>query len=380
MKVNAPFLKDPDVQKMLTLFGPDEVYFVGGCVRNLLLNVPISDLDISTPVLPNDVMLRAAQAGLKSIPTGIEHGTVAVIVGGTPFEITTFRKDVETDGRRAVVAFAKTLEEDAQRRDFTMNALYLKPDGLIADPVAGLPDLETRHFRFIGNPSTRIREDALRILRFFRLHACYGAGKLNAAGLSACADHVALIDTLSRERIGSEFQKLLTASAPARVLQKMEAIGALGLVLKEATLSDLEAGLSGWPEGDWLYRLALLAGNDASGDLRLSRAEANQLERILSASRHEDDPAALGFKFGVYVGRAALHLRAARSGQVLSPTDIKSLQRGAEAKFPLVASDLMGQFQGAELGMALRRAEALWIASDFKLSRPDILAALQKND
>ena len=183
-----------------------QALFVGGCVRNALLGVPVSDIDISTDARPERVMTLAEQAGLKAIPTGIEHGTITVVSHGLPHEITTFRRDVETDGRRAVVAFSDKVEEDAARRDFTMNALYAQPDGTILDPLNGLPDLQARHVRFIGNAQARIREDYLRSLRFFRFHAWYGDAEagFDTDALAAISSNLDGLAGLSRERVGAE--------------------------------------------------------------------------------------------------------------------------------------------------------------------------------
>ena len=206
-RITENWIKDQAAQKvcaMLTDAGK-QAWFVGGCVRNALLGAPVSDLDISTDARPEEVIALAAAAGLKPVPTGIDHGTVTVVVDRHPFEVTTFRRDVETDGRRAVVAFADTMEEDASRRDFTMNALYAAPDGTVVDPLGGLPDLEARRVRFIGDPHDRIREDYLRILRFFRFHAWYGSDGLDRDGYAACAELSDGLENLSKERVGQEF-------------------------------------------------------------------------------------------------------------------------------------------------------------------------------
>ena len=198
-----------------------QALFVGGCVRNTLLGAPVADIDIATDALPERVMDLSAKAGLKAVPTGIDHGTVTVVSEGVPHEITTFRRDVETDGRRAVVVFSKDVAEDAARRDFTMNALYATPDGEIVDPLNGLPDLEARRVRFIGTASHRIQEDHLRSLRFFRFHAWYGdpAGGMDAEALAAIAENLEGLSVLSRERIGAEMLKLLSAQIPPHLLR-----------------------------------------------------------------------------------------------------------------------------------------------------------------
>ena len=191
--------------------------FVGGCVRNALLGVPVSDIYIATDARPEKVSDIAEQAGFKVFPTGIDHGTVTVIAAGLHHEVTTFRRDVQTDGRRAVVAFSTDIAEDAARRDFTMNALYALPSGEVVDPLGGMADLQARLVRFVGDPHQRIREDYLRILRFFRFHAVYGdpSAGIDAEGLAACAELADGIADLSRERIGAEICKLLAAPNPA---------------------------------------------------------------------------------------------------------------------------------------------------------------------
>src|SRR6201996_6519457 len=205
--------------------------FVGGAVRNALLNKPVADIDIATPLLPDDVVARLKKAGLGAVPTGIEHGTVTAVVNGKPLEITTLRRDVSTDGRRATVAFTTDWAEDAQRRDFTMNALYADADGEILDTVGGIADLQAGHVRFVGDPITRIKEDYLRILRLFRFHAWYGKGELDDAALKASAAEKAGLAQLSGERIQKEMLKLLAAENPAPVLRVMAASGILGEIL-----------------------------------------------------------------------------------------------------------------------------------------------------
>ncbi|QQA42838.1 CCA tRNA nucleotidyltransferase [Pelagovum pacificum] len=355
-----------------------QAWFVGGCVRNALLRAPVSDLDISTDAHPEQVIALAEAAGLKAVPTGVEHGTVTVIADGAPYEITTFRRDVETDGRRAVVAFSDSLEEDARRRDFTMNALYAAPDGTVADPIGGLPDLEARHVRFIDDPDQRIREDYLRILRFFRFHAWYGdAGEgLDADGLAACAANVEGIGGLSKERIGHEMRKLLAAPDPAPAIAAMEACGALAQVLPGASSGQVavlvhvegQAGLS----PDWIRRLAAMGGVEVGDALRLSRAESRDLER-LSESRDSDMGAGeLGYRLGekaqdVLVLRDALFVRPFDNRQA------SEARQGAGQKFPLSAGDLKGRLEGKALGDYLKSAERKWIDSGFRLDRAALL-------
>ena len=194
-----------------------EGFFVGGCVRNALMGRPVADIDIATALHPEAVSKAATAAGFRVVPTGIDHGTVTVIAGHVPHEVTTFRRDVETDGRRAVVAYSGDMAEDAARRDFTMNALYARADGTVIDPLGGLPDLLAHRVRFVGNAPARIREDYLRILRFFRFHAHYGdpEGGLDPEGLAACAELAGGLSGLSAERVSAELAKLLSAPDPA---------------------------------------------------------------------------------------------------------------------------------------------------------------------
>ncbi|MEZ5798622.1 MAG: CCA tRNA nucleotidyltransferase, partial [Paracoccaceae bacterium] len=238
MKVTGDWITHPGSQALCNLLAGAgfQALFVGGCVRNALLDAPVADIDISTDARPEVVSSLANAAGFRVVPTGIDHGTVTVIVEKVPFEVTTFRRDVETDGRRAVVAFSDRIEEDAGRRDFTMNALYARADGTLIDPLNGLPDLLARRVRFVGDAETRIREDYLRILRFFRFHAWYGDPDqgLDAEGLAASAAFSAGIETLSGERLAAEMAKLLTAPDPAPAVAAMAQGGVLGRVLPGA--------------------------------------------------------------------------------------------------------------------------------------------------
>jgi len=234
MRITADWINRPETRAVLDALasGGQRAFFVGGCVRNALLGVPVGDIDIATDAAPETVMALAEKAGLKPVPTGMDHGTITVVSSGVPHEVTTFRADTETDGRRAKVVFGQSIEADARRRDFTMNALYAAPDGAVIDPLGGLPDLCARRVRFVGEAGERIREDYLRILRFFRFHACYGdpEGGLDAEGLAACAAARDGLVTLSHERIGAEMRKLLAARDPAPSVAAMQAAGVLAVI------------------------------------------------------------------------------------------------------------------------------------------------------
>ena len=239
----AAWLGDPSLQKLLAVLceGEDTARIVGGAVRNTLLGEAVTDIDIATTTLPDETVRRAESAGFRAVPTGIEHGTVTVIAGGVPHEVTTLRSDIATDGRRATVAYGRDWKVDAGRRDFTVNALYAEADGTVIDLVGGLADLETRTIRFIGDAETRIREDYLRILRFFRFFAQYGGGRPDAAGLLACTRLKDGISRLSVERIWAEMKKLLGAADPSRALLWMRQSGVLSLALPETEKWGIDA-------------------------------------------------------------------------------------------------------------------------------------------
>lgn len=378
MKVSGDWLTRPGTQAVLACLTSAgwQALPVGGCVRNALLGVPVTDVDIATDARPKTVSDLAEKAGFKVVPTGVEHGTLTVVADHQPFEVTTFRRDVETDGRRAVVAFSNHLEEDAARRDFTMNALYAQADGTVIDPLGGLADVRARRVRFVGDPAARIREDYLRILRFFRFHAWYGnpCDGLDPEGLAACADLSAGIETLSRERLGSEMRKLLSAPDPAPAVAAMAQAGVLLQVLPGAdprALSPL-VHLEGAIDPDWTRRLAALGGEDPAERLRLSRAEARDLDTLRQSLAEADTPATLGWRLGQRRGADAILLRAALAGAP-PPSDWQAeIARGAAAVFPVRAADLPG-LAGAELGARLKQLEARWVASGLRATKAQLL-------
>jgi poly(A) polymerase len=320
-------------------------------------------------------------AGIRHVPTGLEHGTVTAVVDGRGFEITTFRRDVETDGRRARVAFGAALEEDAARRDFTINALYAEPDGTVLDPLGtGLADLEVRRVRFIGDPAARIAEDLLRVLRFFRFHALYGDPwrGIDPAGLAACTAAAAGVEGLARERVGGEMGRLLAAPDPGPALAAMEAAGILAAILPGADprllapLVRAEAAAGAPPR--WQRRLAALGDAAAWAEgLRLSRAAVATLRRTAAARAAVLPLAARAHRFGADPARDAALLDAAARGTPPPPGLDAALARGAAARFPLRAADLP-HLAGPPLGAALARLEEAWLASDLTLDREALLA------
>ena len=380
MKISGDWISQAGTQALcaaLTAAGY-RALFVGGCVRNALMARAVADIDIATDALPEIVTNIAETAGFRVIPTGIEHGTVTVIAQGVAHEVTTFRRDIATDGRHATVAFATDIAQDAARRDFTMNALYAQADGSVIDPLGGLADLQARHLRFVGEASARIREDYLRILRFFRFYAIYGdpSHGIDAEGLAACAENLEGLADLSRERVGAEMRKLLAAADPAPAIASMAQAGVLAQILPGASpralapLVHLEAGLP----PDWQARLAVIGGETLPEALRLSKAETVTIMRIRDEIGSTATPAALGWKFGAQVAQAVVLARAAVLEAPLPIGWQSEIARGAGAALPVTAADLMPALQGPDLGKRLREIEARWLASDLYLGKAALLA------
>ncbi|WP_035715117.1 CCA tRNA nucleotidyltransferase [Azorhizobium doebereinerae] len=381
---DAPWLKAPALRAVLAALNGagEETRIVGGAVRNALLGVPVSEVDLAGTCRPEEVVRRAEAAGLKTVPTGLAHGTVTVISQGVPFEVTSLREDVETDGRHAVVRFGRDWAHDAARRDFTLNALYADAQGCLYDPLDGLPDLLARRVRFIGDPEARIREDHLRILRLFRFHAAYGVGPVDPPALGACVRLRAGFDRLSRERVRAEVMKLLVAAGAAATLVEMSDAGLLGRILGGvadlpgfARLAALEAGLGLKPAP--IRRLGVLAvriSEDAERlrvRLRLANAEYARLAALAPPSAIAPGlPPAEARRAMYALGREAfldqLLIAAARRGG--DPAPLADLCAAwVPPDFPLTAADLMarGLKPGPALGAALARAKAAWIAADF---------------
>jgi poly(A) polymerase len=372
---------------------------VGGAVRNALLGRPVTDIDMATPARPEEVMAAARAAGLVAIPTGEAHGTVTIVANRVPYEVTTLREDVETHGRHATVAFTDDWTADARRRDFTINALYCSPDGEVFDPLGAYPDLAQRRVRFIGEARARIREDYLRILRFFRLTADYGEGPPDAEGLAACVAERAGLGVLSAERVGQEVLRLLVAARGPELVRAMLGYGLITLVLPAAPrpaildrLAALEAAL-GLPP-DAILRLAALVvevPDDADrlrDRLRLSNDEHTRLARAASHMPDLDPNApervakACLYAEGETGYRERVLVAWARSADPPASegwrTRLALPERWQPPRFPLGGADVMalGLPAGPRVGEVLRSLEAWWIAGDFAADDATLRAKL----
>ena len=373
-------LQNPALRAVLTALQAqgDHAYLVGGAVRNALLGQPVDDIDIATDATPDKVTDLAKAAGLNPVPTGIEHGTVTIVSAGQGFEVTTFRRDIETDGRRAVVAFSRDIAQDAARRDFTMNALYADPTGKVIDPLGGLDDLHARRLRFVGDPAARIREDYLRILRFFRFQAWYGR-EVDAAALTACAVLKYGLAQIARERIGTEIRKLLSAPDPSPAIALMVQTGVLSQVLPGAETRHLPALIAAERDlpPSWLRRLMVLAPTNPVEDLRLSKDQAKTLSALTHARDQNYSLTEAAYRLGPELA-TDFALIGAAAGQALPPDWQAVIRRATTAPLPIAAKDLQPALTGPAIGRGLKAAEAAWIDSDFTLPPPALITtALQ---
>ena len=358
------WLEAPATRAVVAALGAGNVRVVGGAVRDALLGLAVQDVDLATVLPPDEIVTRLHAAGLKAIPTGIAHGTVTAVTKGQGLEVTTLRRDIATDGRHATVAFTDDWQADAARRDFTINALYADPDSReISDYFGGLDDLAARRVRFIGDPATRIAEDHLRILRFFRFHARFGLGGPDPAGLAACAARANDLMALSRERIHDELAKLLSVADPVPAVGAMLAHGILAPVLPEVTtIGRLPAVVAadGGAQGAWLPRLAALLPADAAVlddvavRLRLSNAERKRL--VSMATRPWPDAAAEAYWDGP---------QAARDRRLLAGLPAAPPVDWVKPRLPVSGRDLIGRGvpPGPEVSRRLGQLERDWVAA-----------------
>ncbi len=383
-------------------FPNDRLRFVGGCVRNALWGEPVTDTDLAVALKPKEVMAALTEAGIRYIKTGVAHGTVTAIFQGKPYEITSLRRDIETDGRHAVVTYTEDWAEDAQRRDLTFNALYANQEGQVFDPTGqGLEDLNARRLRFVGDASSRVKEDYLRILRFFRFLAWYGGdSKVDAASLKACRENRSGIKGLSAERVWSEIKKLLLARDPSRALHIMLTNEILELILPEANNVDgvdrlLKLEEREGLDPDPLLRLMAMSAREPlqiallCKRLKMSGAETKRLRNWaedsepLSLDLSERGQQAALYNSGKQTVLDRTRLRAAGERDPIKSAHWMSFANLAEAwdrpEFPLSGKDLKaaGVEPGPKMGKALQALEALWIRSGFTAEKEKLLTALK---
>ena len=386
-------MRAPGLVRLFALLDP--VLCVGGAVRNVLMGRAVEDVDLATPIAPQEVMRRLEASDIRVIPTGIDHGTVTAVIDGKAYEITTLRRDVETDGRRAVVAYTDDWVEDARRRDFTINTLLLDMEGNVYDPLGqGINDLEQGAVRFVGVAAERIAEDALRILRFFRFHALYASGAYDAEALASCAAAADKIGTLSRERISQEFFKIIASTKPRKVFDVMAQNGILREILPPDYDGTLLEHVSNFQENYTLVsvpvRVLVLAG------LKMERVQAMEqmilfpkvflrdmesISGVLTLSDLSDEKVVREaiYRFGRVATAQALMVELAldRVMNRVAPSVLKIVQGWDVPAFPLDGNDLMvaGIKPGKTMGEILDRIEGWWIAQDFK---PDKSACLKQ--
>ena len=360
-----------DLAALVSALGADNVRWVGVAVRDTLLGAPVRDIDAATPLRPEEVIERCKAAGIRTVPTGIDHGTITALLDGGPVEVTTLRHDVSTDGRRATVAFASDWREDAARRDFTINALYAHPETLqISDYFGGLDDLDARRVRFIGDPHERIREDHLRILRYYRFQARFGSA-LDEAAEDACAELAPTMKGLSRERVAMELLAILALPDPAPTIARMRARGVLPVILPEAGSSQIaalerliESEARFGMQGDPITRLAALipavdgVADNVAARLRLSRRHRDLLGCLARRQPTDSEAAkALAYAEGseCAVGRL-----------ILEGHDPRPLDGWDVPDLPLKGGQIVARgLAGPDVSKALREVEARWIAEDF---------------
>jgi poly(A) polymerase len=391
---DAPWLRSGPAARVLELLNGngEEARVVGGAVRNALLKIATGDIDIATTAVPDEVTRRARAAGIKSVPTGIDHGTVTLVVDGHPFEVTTLREDTETFGRKAKVAFGRDWASDAERRDFTINGLSVDAAGVVHDHVGGLDDILAKRVRFIGDPDKRIAEDYLRILRFFRIHAAYGAGEPDREGYLACIAARAGLATLSAERVRMEMLKLVVAQGAAGAVNAMADGGLLLAIFGGvaytgpfAAMISAECMLGLNPGAvRRLGALAVAVTEDArrlAVRLRLTNAEAKALDSMghrwwRLAGMDEATARRRLYRLGQDRYSDRLMLAWARAGVAADPGHWRELatlpERWRAPKFPLKAADFIarGIAEGPALGHVLAVAEDAWLAADFPLEGP----------
>ncbi|MCK0068563.1 CCA tRNA nucleotidyltransferase [Kordiimonas laminariae] len=382
--LKADWLCSQGVERVVEALGAEAIKFVGGAVRDTLAGRHVSDIDAATTHKPEITMALLEEAGIKVIPTGLKHGTVTAVSSGTHIEITTLRVDVETDGRHAEVAFTESWLEDAKRRDFTINSLYCAPDGELFDPFGGIEDLKIGRVRFIGDAEERIKEDALRIMRFFRFTARYGQGEPDKAGMKACSSLRYLLDALSIERIRDELMKMMAlpnfiqpvfSMWKAGVLQQIYGDAFRGSNMELLSMCEASSGLA----ADALARFYMLGSSVFSAQklakkFKLSNEQRKQLIGLEIAGESEASFEQLLYELGPWV----MEQHVICSGSKDYARELEICRNWVQPVFPLQGKDLLdrGFEAGPDLGRRMRELEQIWIDSGFKLSKEDLLATL----
>ena len=387
---NLDWLKSNSVRAVWNVLVTEgaKVFFVGGCVRDTIQGRTVNDIDIATDALPSEVIKLAKTAGLRVLETGLSHGSITLISEGDFFEVTTFRSDLKTDGRHSKVEFSNNIEDDAKRRDFTMNAIYMTIDAEVIDPILGWEDLMNGHVRFIGNPEERIQEDYLRILRYFRFLPIYESDKnhINVAAFAACSRLKSGLKKLSKERIWQELQKILSYNDCIFALQKMESSGVLEEILPFSKTKTLERFLvienkisSGFKEIDRLAALNISHVDSWVKKLSLTKEQKRWVKQILVITKDVSSLRVKGYKYKENLVLSALGIFMADSKSSLAQNDIAEIKFGASQKFPLDTSDFMKFFPPSkELGDQVKRVTKIWFDSDLAMSREELLAQLDK--
>jgi len=397
---NQIWLRDAETQKVMSVLNDGATArFVGGCVRNALMSVPVADVDIATTDEPAASTAKLEAAGFKVVPIGADHGTVMAVGADRSYEVTTLRVDVETDGRHADVAFTQDWQGDAERRDFTMNALYADADGTIHDPLGGYDDIKAKRVRFIGDAELRIKEDYLRILRFFRFHAAYGQGELDGTGLQACAENREGLSQLSAERIHVELLKLLGADNAAPVVRAMAAAGILTDVLPEASRLDrfervLDIEVTQLFSSDPVLRLGAIVDGQASAASAAKRLKLSNADRDRLAAMHTDQTKIVCYlsmrevrralyNLGLQLFKDRVMLGWADDGKTTNAFQWRALLAMADSwerpELPLTGSMIMsaGVPEGPEISRVRDEVEEWWIDSDFTEDEFSIIERLK---
>ena len=381
-KLENNWLNQPSAQCLSKAFKNygHQALFVGGCVRNSILKVPVTDIDMATDALPETIIRISKENNFKFIPTGLTHGTITIIIDKIAYQITTFRSDIANDGRHAKVEFTTSLLLDASRRDLTINALYCDSNGKIIDPLNVLKDLNNRIIKFIGDPNKRIAEDYLRILRFFRFQEIYGNEllEINLPALNACREYKSKLATLSKERTTSELRKLFSSNNPTRTIIKMIDTGILNQLFESCSVNSFVSYIKAEKKYkikiNWIGRLLSLQGSNIEEVLTLTRRELKMIKYTKKAIKQNMPIFEFSYYNGMEYGIMYLLLQHGMKKTILNEISINKVSSIVTRKFPVTAKDLMPKLKGKKLGDELKKLESQWIKSDFTLNKNQLLS------